>query len=371
MKYLYTIFCVCLSLSLLACDSENESQEGGKQPETPEVPEDSVCEILWDNSHSYFMGLKGSPVEMIEKRIQEEDGEKIEMPYVYSFNEKGNLVKYDPFGVTEQASRWVPVDARISTYQYDDKGRLVVALIKTVGVTEDDLVYTIEYGNHDLYVPLPFAVGTLDFVLQKGVTTIRENGNVLLTCDGVNTAFYTNEESMGFFKLKVEKTYQYDNKKYPVSSVETKTMQTMIISKQTVKYDFDKNGFLLNREILTDMSGEYEMPEGSCWEKKVTTYDKESYMAAQKTTVDYVNTIEGMESENHYELQYWYNDKKLLTGITKKTAGLASGEDAEESYSYSSFDEQGNWVEGHYWLNTDVDETHLTGDFIVQRKFVY
>lgn len=53
-------FCVCLSLSLLACDSENESQEGGKQPETPE---DSVCEILWDNSHSYFMGLKGSPVE--------------------------------------------------------------------------------------------------------------------------------------------------------------------------------------------------------------------------------------------------------------------------------------------------------------------
>ena len=48
-----------------------------------------------------------------------------------------------------------------------------------------------------------------------------------------------------------------------------------------------------------------------------------------------------------------------------------AGEDAEESYSYASYDAKENWTEARYRWNTDVDESHLTGEFTVQREFTY
>lgn len=374
MKFLFLIVFLGLSVNFTACKSENENQPEGEQPgqqEGDNSDDEAVSDILWDCSHDFFMGLNEHPIKMVEKRIQEEDGERIEIPYVYYFNAQGNLTKYDPSGISVQESRWVPVDARVYTYQYDETGKLAEAQIQTIGVEEDTQTYTVEYGSHELYVPLPFSVGTLNFVLRKGVTAIKENGASLLTCDGTNTVSYSNEEGMGFFKLKVEGTYHYDGHKYPVSLEETKSMEEVIVSKKTVNYTFDENGFLLASETLTDMSGEYEAPEGSCYKKETITYNEGRYMEPKKVVVDYVNTIEGMESENHYSLQYWYNDKFLLTGITKTVSDSTLGENAEESYSYTSFDEEGNWTEARYRWNTDVDETHLTGNFIVQREFTY
>ena len=63
-----------------------------------------------------------------------------------------------------------------------------------MGVDGDDEVYTIEYGDHDLYVPLPFAVGTIDFILQKGVKSVKINGKKILECDGSKVE-YSNEQS--------------------------------------------------------------------------------------------------------------------------------------------------------------------------------
>lgn len=372
MKSLFLIAFLGLSVGFVSCNSDNETLPEEGQPVQPgDSDGETASDILWDNSHDYFMGLKGHPVKMVEKRIQEEEGERIEVPYVYFFNEQGNLTKYDPSGISEQESRWVPVDARVYTYQYDEAGKLAEAGIQTIGAPEDDLTYTLEYGSHDLYVPLPFSVGTLDFVLQKGVTEVKENGVSILTCNGTNTVSYSSEEGMGFFKLKVEGTYRYDGHKYPVSLEETKSMSGVTVSKKTVKYTFDENGFLLASETLTDMSGEYEMPEGSCYRKEVLTYQPGGYMMTQKAVVDYVNTIDGMEGENHYTLQYWYNDKLLLTGITKTVSDSTAGEDAEESYSYASYDAKENWTEARYRWNTDVDESHLTGEFTVQREFTY
>lgn len=376
MKFLFLIVFLSLSVGLVSCKSDEIEDETPQEEEQPvqQEEDDSANEsvnVLWNHSHAYFMGLNGNLTRMVEKRIQEEEGERVEIPYVYDFNAQGNLTKYDPSGISISESRWVPVDARIYVYQYDEAGKMTEAQIQTIGAEEDNLTYTIEYGNHELYVPLPFAVGTLDMVLLKGVTAVKLNGSPLLTCDGTNTVSYSSEEGMGFMKLEVEGTYHYEGHKYPVSLEETKSMGENVVSRKTVTYTFDDNGFLLSSEMLEDMSGEYEAPKGSCYKKENITYNEGRYMEPKEAVVDYVNTIEGMESENHYTLQYWYNDKFLLTGITKTPESTEYGESAEESYSYSSFDAQGNWTEGHYWWNTDVDEMHLTGNFIVQREFIY
>lgn len=367
MKFLSLIAFLGLSMGLAACSSEDEpGQQGG------DGSGNESASVLWDHSHAYFMGLNGNPTRMVERRIQEEDGERVEIPYVYDFNAQGNLTKYDPSGIDVSESRWVPVDARIYTYQYDEAGKMTGAQVQTIGAAEDNQTYTVEYGDHELYVPLPFAVGTLNMVLLKGVTAVKLNGNTLLTCDGVRTVSYSYQDGVGFMKLTVEGIYHYDDgHPYPVSLEETQKMGETVVSKKTVKYTFDDKGFLLSSETLTDMSGEYEAADESYYKKETITYNEGRYMEPKEAVVDYVNTIEGMQSEYHYTLQYWYNDKLLLAGVTKTPKDAASGDAAEESYSYDSFDAQGNWTGAHYWLNTDVDETHLTGDFIVQREFTY
>lgn len=108
-----------------------------------------------------------------------------------------------------------------------------------MGVDGDDEVYTIEYGDHDLYVPLPFAVGTIDFILQKGVKSVKINGKKILECDGSKVE-YSNEESVGFFRVLVTGTYLYDNSNYPTSLSEIKSVDeesvVKIISTNNVKY---------------------------------------------------------------------------------------------------------------------------------------
>ena len=366
MKIFY-ILLLSFSLSIFSsCKDENPGGEDNPDVENP----DSKAE-LYENPHCFLMGIKGNPEELVERRIQEEDGESFEVPYRYYFNEKGNLVKYDPFGDTELKSRWIPVDARIITYQYDDKNRLVEAVFHTMGVDGDDEVYTVEYADHDLYVPLPFAVGTMNFVLQKGVKSVKLNGEKILECDGVNKVEYSNEESMFFLKLIVNGTYLYENSKYPTTLNETKAAEESVVSKKNVKYSFNENGYLLREEILSDMSGEYEMPEGSYYEKIVREYNTDGYLTLNSSSFERKSSIDGMEIDMKYTLKYWYNDKKLLTGIVRsdEQGGITDG--AEESYSYTDFDDYGNWINAKYWLNTDIDETHITGNFTVKRDYVY
>lgn len=369
MKVFYTIL---LASSLMLVSSCKDDETPGENPPVTENPGDNQQEqdYISEFAHCRLMGLKGKPKEMIERRIQEEDGETFEVPYKYYFNEKGNIIKYDPFGETEAESRWIPVDARINTYQYDDEDRLVVATFHTVGVDGDDEVYTIEYGDHDLYVPLPFAVGTIDFILQKGVKSVKINGKKILECDGSKVE-YSNEQSAGFFKVLVTGTYMYENSDYPTSLSEIKTVGESVNSTDNVKYSFSEKGYLLKEEKQSDMSGEYGKPEGSYYEKTVREYYPDRYLAPKNVTFERQSSIKGMEINLKYSLQYWYNDKNLLTGIVR-TDDLEGGTNgAEESYSYSEFDEHENWVDATYWLNTDVDETHITGNFTVKRSFTY
>lgn len=369
MKIFYTIL---LASSLILISSCEKDETPGENPPVTENPgdnqqdQDSISEF----AHCRLIGLNGNPKEMLERRIQEEDGETYEQPYRYYFNEKGNIIKYDPFGETEAESRWIPIDARINTYQYDDEDRLVVATFHSVGVDGDDEVYTIEYDDHDLYVPLPFAVGTIDFILQKGVKTVKINGKKILECDGSKVE-YSNEQSMGFMRLLVTGEYLYDNSNYPTSLSETKTAGELVVSTNSVKYSFSEKGYLLKEEKLSDMSGEYEMPEGSYYENTVVEYYPDRYLAPKRTTFERYSSIEGMEINLKYNLQYWYNDKNLLTGIVRSDDLEGNTDGADESYSYSEFDDYGNWVDAKYWLNTDVDETHITGNFTVKRSFTY
>lgn len=367
MKILYTILLAC---SLVVVSSCKEDETLGENPPLTENPDENQQDQISEFTHCRIMGLNGKPKEMIERRIQEEDGETFEVPYKYYFNEKGNIIKYDPFGETEVKSRWIPVDARINTYQYDDEDRLVVATFHTVGV-EDDEVYTIEYGDHDLYVPLPFAVGTIDFILQKGVKSVKINDKKILECDGISKVEYSNEEAAGFFKVLVKGTYLYENSSYPTSLSEIKTVGESVISTNNIKYYFNEKGYIQKEEILSDLSGEYEMPEGSYYEKTVREYYSDRYLALKSVAFERRSSIEEMEINLKYNLQYWYNDKNLLTGIVRTDEQGGNTDGAEESYSYSEFDDYENWVDAKYWLNTDVDETHITGNFTVKRSFTY
>lgn len=374
MKAFYILLLACFCSVFFSCKKDGPGCD--ENPPATETPEEKPGETpdekpsISEFAHSNLMGIKGNPKGFVEKRIQEEDGEKFEMKYVYSFNEKGNLVKYDPFGDTDLKSRWIPVDARILSYQYDDEDRLVVATFHTMGVDGDDEVYTIEYGNHELYVPVPFAVGTLDLVLQKGIKNVKQNGKKILECDGVSSVTYSNEESMGFSRLTVEGKYSYENSNYPTSLLETKKAEDLLISKRNVVYDFNDKGYLRKQEITVDMSGEYDAPEGSFFENKVIEYKDNASMSPTVVSYQKVSKIEGMEGEERHSLKYMYDDKGLLINIIR-ISEIPEGENAQESYSYSEFDETGNWVKAEYWLNTDVDETHITGNFIVERNFTY
>lgn len=363
MKVFYTIL---LASSLMLVSSCKDDETPGENPPVTENPGDNQQEqdYISEFAHCRLMGLKGKPKEMIERRIQEEDGETFEVPYKYYFNEKGNIIKYDPFGETEAESRWIPVDARINTYQYDDKDRLVVATFHTVGI-EDDEVYTIEYGDHNLYVPLPFAVGTIDFILQKGVKSVKINGKKILECDGSKVE-YSNEESIGIFnKVFVTGTYLYGNSNYPTSLREIKSDDTGVLTEKNVKYSFNEKGYILKEEI----SSLYEQDSYS--EKIVREYNGDSYMALKSLSFERSSLGEDIDINYKYNLKYWYNDKNLLTGIVRTDDLEVGTNGAEESYSYSEFDDYENWVDAKYWLNTDVDETHITGNFTVKRSFTY
>lgn len=363
MKVFYTIL---LASSLMLVSSCKDDETPGENPPVTENPGDNQQEqdYISEFAHCRLMGLKGKPKEMIERRIQEEDGETFEVPYKYYFNEKGNIIKYDPFGETEAESRWIPVDARINTYQYDDEDRLVVATFHTVGVDGDDEVYTIEYGDHDLYVPLPFAVGTIDFILQKGVKSVKINGKKILECDGSKVE-YSNEQSAGFFKVLVTGTYMYENSDYPTSLREIKSDDNNVLSTKDVKYSFDEKGYILKEEIS------YLYEQDSYSEKIVREYNEGRYMALKNSSFERLSLGDDVDINYKYNLKYWYNDKNLLTGIVR-TDDLEGGTNgAEESYSYSEFDEHENWGDATYWLNTDVDETHITGNFTVKRSFTY
>lgn len=287
-----------LALACTSCESENE--EGPV----------AAPKVFWDTPVREMMSIAG-PVQRVKTQaVMPGESE----PYILNsceFDAQGRMVTYDPVGLYTTFEYNVPTKA--SEYSYDAQGRLTS--IKTIEFGTET-TYTLTYGDHGNYVPLPLAMGDLRIYLVKDLVEVASSeGEVLLSWEDGKAV----TESKSFTgTTRTELTFENG---YPKQATSTGVAET------TTLYSWNEDGSPARIEESTPDS------------RTVTTFSSVApgYPSAEET----YRAGEGGELLSR--LEYLYSDRGDLAKVWYPDSEKA-GFTLQYEDDYQEFDAQGNWT---------------------------
>lgn len=344
MKNLFFIPLLALSLvlNLTACSDDDDA------PGLIICPPESA---FWELPHTRFLGLNGEVKKLKETVWADVEGEEEEgTTTLMHFNTYGQLTYYNPTGVEE--NRWIGMPMDSYTYVYDEQHRLQQACISTLNGGQT--CYTLTYGNDNRYIPLPFALGTMDFFLVKGITDIKAEGTAFTCTRTPATVTYITQMKGWRETIEIHTEYTYkEGNPYPQNCKIWEIHDGTETDVERTTYTFSTNGRLLKR-----IRHDYE-------DNTIQTTEKQTFHASLPLCL---NDTETSDSDQLlFRHAYTYEAHGWLSAVTK----IQNGKTEQETYAYTKTDTQGNWTEGHFTWSSRVDPAHWNGSFRITRDLHY
>lgn len=357
MKAFTLSICTLLLFSITAC--EDDTLSAGN--DNPAVPENTY---IWDNPHTSFFGLKGNVSNVHQQMINPVTGEseEAEDPFHvtdYSFDAKGNLTYYNGTGA-EPATRMLGVDLNYFKYTYDEQGRMNTVAIYTLG-TAFPAIYTISYNEQERYVPLPFPFGKMNFFCIKGVEQITGPAGNISEWKSDNAFVHTQITNAGsLFETRTETVYAYKDTEtlFPESATTTMYANEKLESTENIHYQWNEKGALLFSKQ------ESYAADGTLEVSVVTNYSK---------TVPLAPVLARTDAQSYVtEIAYSYDDNGWLKSAIRNLPATDNPENTpKELYEYEETDAQGNWTKSIQKQSEQIDLSHWSGTFYVQRTISY
>ena len=253
---------------------------GDTELEAPEIipSEPSVISFWEEQSHLVMMGWKGkvnavkefSYIVPFERQSKDEEAVSSSE---WKFDISGHLIYYNPTSIEPTIyARDVWQVMACYSYGYDKAGKMVKVIVNDF--SGDPVIYTLTYGEHEVFVPLIFPLGIYDFFLVKGLESISDaDGSVLYTYSG-NKAIYTTESWSGVTST----TFEYDEGvMYPVRKIVTLKRGGVIANMEITSYLYNEDGSLASSDKIVK-EGENEV------ERTVVRYMASTLLPVSKLT---------------------------------------------------------------------------------------
>ena len=329
---------------------------GDTELEAPEIipSEPSVISFWEEQSHLVMMGWKGKVNAVKESSYivpferQSKDEEAVSSSE-WKFDISGHLIYYNPTSIEPTIyARDVWQVMACYSYGYDKAGKMVKVIVNDF--SGDPVIYTLTYGEHEVFVPLIFPLGIYDFFLVKGLESISDaDGSVLYTYSG-NKAIYTTESWSGVTST----TFEYDEGvMYPVRKIVTLKRGGVIANMEITSYLYNEDGSLASSDKIVK-EGENEV------ERTVVRYMASTLLPVSKLT----------DAGGQLDWTYKYDDNNWWTEITYKEHFEEEAE-AKELSIYTRKDAFGNWTEAVQQQNNMVDWSHPDSSVKVNRIISY
>ena len=332
LKYLQIISLSFVLLSWMGCSSDDE--------------EGQTC-FPQTATHSKCMALQGN-VRHVEVYNEELDMTEVKA----DFDASGRCLFWDATGVPEEenvpsktksmGSGWLSTPARYH-YTYNEKGQLVSVVRQQLGGETEH--FTITYGWHQLWLPLPFPIASLSPYMVQGIESITSE-HYHLVCDGVEA--HADHQILSWMSLRETTDFVFENQKvveqharlYSTSADGSETQ----IQRTRTFFEYGTNQLQRMLEVTVDDEGYQEKTES------IFSLHR-PYQLLQK------RFYTGMEMTPLYVTGYQYDEAGRLISVDDK-----SGDGFFETpytQAYSSFDRMGNWATA---LKTYSEEEnyHLT-----------
>lgn len=309
MRYLLKSFIVLLTLIACSCsDSEDYTN-----------PQYSI----WDLPHSSFLSLKG-PIKSVHEIITE-DELRLSLLEI-RLDQRGMLTYYNPciyeIESAQNASKPTTYGWGVVSYAYT-YGYNGAGLLSTVQQSgEGELInYTIEYGSHGAYVPMPFEVGDMKFFLIKNVTKVSGDNGFVFTCDGKQAESTVDNGWTGI----VTTHYDFNEAGYP-TKCKTTTARGETESLVETTYTWGDKDALVKTESINPDDQTREVVDYSPYllhePIKKRLYMDNATEPAQTLYYDY--SKDGDLTDKHY-------------GVDE------TGFESTFKNAYSEYDKHGNW----------------------------
>lgn len=357
MKVFALSICTLLLFSVTAC--EDDTLPAGN--DNPAVPENAY---IWDNPHTSFFGLKGNVSDVHQQMVNPATGEgtETEEPFHvtdYSFDTKGNLTYYNGTGA-EPSTRMLGVDLNYFQYTYDEQGRMRTIAVYTLGTTSPT-VYNISYDEQERYIPLPFPLGEMNLFCVKGVKQIIGPSGNISEWKSDNTFVHTQIVNAGsLFETRTQTVYTYKDTEtlFPESATVTTYTNEELESTENIHYQWNEKGALLfsKQECYT--------ADGTLEVSVATSYSEAVPLAPVLIKTDAQSYVT--------EIAYSYDSNgRLKSAIRNLPATDNPEETPKELYEYEETDTQGNWTKSIQKQSEQIDWSHWSGTFYVQRTISY
>lgn len=310
-------FIPVLMLGIACTSCKSESEEAG-----PSLPEPSP--VFWETPVREMMSLAGpvhtATTQVVMGATEEEAG------YYFlnskEFDAQGRLTKYDPIGLTGTFEYNVPT--QVSEYAYDGEGRLISITMSEFG---QETTYTLTYGDHDCYVPLPLNMGDMRIFLIHGLESVtnKTTGEKLLTWEGDKAI--TSKKSF-IITTRTEITFENG---YPKSAISyPESVGSTDEATTTTLYTWNEDGSPLRIE------------ESNAESRSVTTFSTNvpGYPALEETYAA------GEGGALLTQVEYLYSDKGDLAKVWCPDSDATGFFVEQYQDDFQQFDAQGNWTAG-------------------------
>lgn len=298
--------------------------DGGKN----NGPESSV----WELSAADYLLLKGKVTHVVETST---DNSTPDDPYTMTlldarFDASGRIVSYNPTGV--DYSEPAPIHSTRAGWEspsaceftYDGLGRMDRVVSHTLGELEAT-TYTITYGDHQCYLPVPFAVMDKPLWLLRGVTAIAGSDGYALQCDGKSATADYPESWSG--RRQVVTSFKGD---YPARSVAVTTQRGETTQTVTTTYGWGADGRLLRTSAVTELPEEDPSTE-------VVEYDTRLLCSPVRKSFSSGNEVLS-------EIAYDYHGNGLPSAARYIQGSESEWFGQPFTMEYSDEDAQGNWL---------------------------
>lgn len=267
---------------------------------------------------------------------------------VMTFNESGNLTAYDPTGDDDNITRgWPSIRKDKFTYEYDDQNRLSKIVVASGGRKTNS--YTLAYGTHSVYVPLPFDFKPFGEIYLKGLISVKDELDMLnLNFDGTTAGIFISEDGW-----TCNGTYSFQGN-FPVSYHAEYKESDFVVRSVNTTYEFSPSGVMLSRLSKINEDG-------------VLIEDHTKFTL---TGLPSENTF-GSTTEDYRELQqknFQYNLQGELTNMDMVVEGETIGSMVNV---YSEKDASGNWLRKEQTIDGYLGGDYSSGTEITIREIAY
>ena len=230
----------------------------------------------------------------------------------------------------------------------------------TLGTTSPT-VYNISYDEQERYIPLPFPLGEMSFFCIKGVKQITDPSGNISEWKSDNTFVHTQIVNAGsLFETRTKTVYTYKDTEtlFPESATVTTYTNEELESTENIHYQWNEKGALLfsKQECYT--------ADGTLEVSVATSYSEAVPLAPVLIKTDAQSYVT--------EIAYSYDSNgRLKSAIRNLPATDNPEETPKELYEYEETDTQGNWTKSIQKQSEQIDWSHWSGTFYVQRTISY